>query len=188
VEQEEQFVKFRSQLAAEIRHTLGAIASERVFYGENSSGVSSDLQMATREACLMVGVVGMGPEDLDPVASKKAANIGEYLISAAVVAGGLMEGGVNGPVLGNPTTRRTVAQILGAAYIDDWRLMFVNQEAIDLASEALIAQGELIGDEISGLLDSVGLRFPNESDPYPDDMRTVPTADGERPLRAVESA
>jgi hypothetical protein len=78
--------------------------------------------------------------------------------------------GVSNPVakaLGNPHSRRAVAQVLGAAYIDDWRVMNVNKEAIDLAAEALIAQGELVGDEIGGLLDSVGLREPTASDPYP---------------------
>jgi hypothetical protein len=63
--------------------------------------------------------------------------------------------------------RQAIAQVLGAAYIDDWRVMYVNKEAIDLAGEALMAQGELVGDEIGGLLDSVGLRAPVESDPYP---------------------
>jgi hypothetical protein len=82
-------------------------------------------------------------------------------------------------VLNNPMARRTVAQLLGAAYIDDWRLMYVNKEAIDLAAQALIAQGELVGDEISGLLDSVGLREPTEGDPYPEDLPVLP--DQQRP-------
>src|SRR5437763_14230056 len=47
IEKEEQFVTFRSQAAGDLRHTLGAIASERVFYGENSSGVTMDLIQAT---------------------------------------------------------------------------------------------------------------------------------------------
>jgi hypothetical protein len=67
-----------------------------------------------------------------------------------------------------------VAQVLGAAYIDDWRVMYVNKEAIDLAAEALMAQGELVGDEIGGLLDSVGLREPVASDPYPQEIPLPP--------------
>jgi hypothetical protein len=31
-----------------------------------------------------------------------------------------------------------------------------------------------MGDEISGLLDSVGLRMPTEADPYPEDLPAVP--------------
>ena len=77
--------------------------------------------------------------------------------------------------MSNPQARRVVAQILGAAYIDDWRLMYVNKEAIDLAAEALLSQnGELVGDEISGLLDSIGLRSPEVADPYPEEMPAVP--------------
>jgi ATP-dependent Zn protease len=172
---EEEWMKFRSQMVAEIRHDLGSIACEHVFYGEGTNGVYMDLRMATAMASSMVGVVGMGPDKLDEQMSRRAANIGEQLISVAEVPSGLLEqGSFTGAVLNNRHSRRIVAQILGSAYIDDWRLMYVNKEAIDLAAEALIAQGELMGDEISGLLDSVGLRMPTEADPYPEDLPAVP--------------
>lgn len=192
IEKEEQFSHFRSHYAGDLRHTLGAIASERVFYGENSSGVSMDLIQATSLACHMVGVWGMGPDTLDPVLSRKAANIGEALISRfeeASSGGGLIGGGggVAAAVL-RGLSRRVVAQVMGAAYIDDWRLMHVNQEAIDQAAEALIAQGELVGDEVTALLDSVALRMPGEGDPYPDELPLVPMADSDRGIRALETA
>ncbi len=184
---EEQFLQFRSQLAADVRAGLGSVACEHVFYGEGTTGVFGDLQGATFQACRMVGTIGMGAEKLDPELSRKAANIGEQLISVVEIPTGQhQEGTWTAAVLHNPRSRRIVAQILGAAYIDDWRLMYVNKEAIDLAAEALIAQHELMGDEIAGLLDSVGLRKPTEADPYPPDMPMVPDA---RPdVRAVESA
>ena len=185
---EEEWMKFRSQMVAEIRHDLGSIACEHVFYGEGTNGVYMDLRMATAMACSMVGVVGMGPEKLDEQMSMRAANIGEQLISVAEIPSGILEqGSWTGAVLGNRRSRRVVAQILGSAYIDDWRLMYVNKEAIDLAAEALIAQGELMGDEISGLLDSVGLRTPTESDPYPEDLPAVPD-EREAPKIVSESA
>jgi ATP-dependent Zn protease len=180
--EQEEFSKFRSQVAADIRHGLGAIAAERVFYGENSVGVSGDLATSTAQACAMVGLVGMGAENLSPELAKKAVNIGQYLLSSAEVGGGgLLDGAISrtGAVLGNPLARRTAAEIMGAAYIDCWRLMYVNQEAIDQACEALIAQGELVGDEIKGLLDSVGLRFPDASDPYPEDFPSAPPSNAE---------
>jgi len=180
IQEQEEFIQFRSQLAADVRHWLGAIASERVFYGENSNGVFGDLGGATRRACHMVGLVGMGGEQLPPDIAKKAVNIGQNLISAAEMGGGLLEGGSPvGAVLSNPLSRRTVAQVMGAAYIDCWRLMYVNREAIDQAVEALMAQGELVGDEIQGLLDSIGLRFPTDADPYPEDMPVVPLSSAE---------
>jgi hypothetical protein len=65
--------------------------------------------------------------------------------------------------------------------------MNVNKEAIDQAAEALIAQGELMGDEISGLLDSVGMREPTAADPYPPDLPMVP--DQQRaPITAVSES
>jgi len=174
---EEMFNKFRSQHAADVRHSLGAMACERVFYGENSDGVSADLRMATHTACIMAGIVGMGADELDLKQSGKAADIGEHIISVAQVTVGPQHEmqTLEGAVLSNPRARRTVAQILGAAYIDDWRLMYVNKEGIDLAAEALLnAGGELVGDEITGLLDSINIRMPTAADPYPEDVAEVP--------------
>jgi len=172
---EEEWLEFRSQLAADLRHFLGSLACEHVFYGENTSGVFGDLRSATAIACRMVGTIGMGPDNLDPQLSTKAANIGDQLISVAEIPSGMFAQGTwPGAVLSNPRGRRVVAQLLGSAYIDDWRLMNVNKDAIDQAAEALIAQGELMGDEIAGLLDSVGLRAVTSADAYPPDMPIVP--------------
>jgi ATP-dependent Zn protease len=177
VEKEEEFSHFRSQTAGELRHGLGAIASERVFYGENSTGVSMDLIQSTTLASAMIAVWGMGPDPLPPNRSRLAVSIGEYLISVAATMGDSELLGATNPAskaLANPRSRQAVAQVLGAAFIDDWRVMYVNKEAIDLAAEALMAQGELVGDEIAGLLDSVGLREPVESDPYPEEIPLPP--------------
>ncbi len=184
--QEEEWLRFRSQLAARIRASLGSLACEHVFYGENTTGVTMDLIQATSTACTMVGIVGMGPDRLDPQMSMKAANIGEQLISVAeVTQGTFVQGTGVGAVLSNPRSRRVVSQLLGHAYMDDWRLMNINKEAIDLAAQALIAQGELMGDEISGLLDSVGLREATDKDPYPEDLPMVP--EQQRPSIAAVS-
>src|SRR5207302_11328475 len=77
---EEQFIQFRSQLAADVRAGLGSLAYEHVFYGEGTTGVFGDLTGATHMACRMVGTLGMGAENLDPELSRKAANIGAQLI------------------------------------------------------------------------------------------------------------
>jgi hypothetical protein len=132
----------------------------------------------------MVGTIGMGADRLEPQMSTKAANVGEQLISVAQIAEGMHEQGTwVGAVLNSPRGRRVVAQILGSAYIDDWRLMNVNKEGIDQAAEALIAQGgELMGDEVTGLLDSVGLRAATPADAYPPDLPMVPE---QRPVIAA---
>jgi ATP-dependent Zn protease len=175
VAREEQFIHYRSEQAGRVRTILGALASERVFYGENSSGVTSDLIQATSLASHMVGVWGMGPDTLPPELSRRAADLGEGLISRAEVTAGMQEQGtIVGTALSGPTGRRMVAQIMGAAYIDDWRLMYANREALDQGAEALVKQRELVGAEIEGLLSSIGLRMPDADVPYPEDADLVP--------------
>ncbi|HEY0830006.1 MAG TPA: hypothetical protein VGE99_02610, partial [Candidatus Dormibacteraeota bacterium] len=90
-----------------------------------------------------------------------------------------------GKALQNPRSHQAIAQVLGSAFIDDWRVMNVNKEAIDLAAEALMVQGELVGDEIGGLLDSVGLREPTPADPYPDEIPLPPVLE---PLKIEPTA
>jgi hypothetical protein len=190
VEKEEEFSHFRSQTSGELRHGLGAIAAETVFYGENSTGVSQDLLQSTQLASAMIAIWGMGPDRLPPHLSRLAVSIGEYLISVAASMGDSELLGATSPAskaLANHHSRRAVAQVLGSAFIDDWRVMYVNKEAIDLAAEDLMAQGELVGDEIGGLLDSVGLRAPNASDPYPEEIPLPPVLEPLK-IEAVASA
>jgi len=65
LEKEERFGRFRSEEMARLVWTLGAMAAERVFYGENSNGVGGDVQSATTQAAFMVGASAMGPERVD---------------------------------------------------------------------------------------------------------------------------
>ena len=185
--QEEEFLAFRRQMAGSVRTALGAIAAERVFYGENSSGVFGDLMQATSMACRMVGTIGMGPDPISEDDSRRAISFGEYLISIAEVSQGMNESNTwVGATISNPKARRVVAQVLGSAYVDCWRLMCANQEAIDLAAQALIAQGEIVGDEITGLLDSVNLRSCTAADPYPPEVVKLPRPDEEQDERGKE--
>ena len=58
---EDQFTRWRSEYEADIMSSLAALAGERMFFeGDNSSGVSGDLENATRVATLMEGYWGMG--------------------------------------------------------------------------------------------------------------------------------
>ena len=45
--------------------TLGAMATEHVFYGENSVGVGGDVHSASTRALVMVGASAMGPQPID---------------------------------------------------------------------------------------------------------------------------
>ena len=71
LEKEERFSRFRSDEMARLVWTLGAMAAERVFYGENSNGVGGDVKSATAQAALMVGASAMGPEPFAVVAARR---------------------------------------------------------------------------------------------------------------------
>ncbi|HLF44274.1 MAG TPA: AAA family ATPase [Acidimicrobiia bacterium] len=59
--EEERFTQWRSEFESDIMVSLASLAGERLFFGgDNSSGVSSDLQSASTVAALMEGVYGMG--------------------------------------------------------------------------------------------------------------------------------
>ena len=62
LEKEERFSRFRSEEFARLVWALGAMAAERVFYGENSNGVGGDVLSVTAQAAYMVGASAMGPE------------------------------------------------------------------------------------------------------------------------------
>lgn len=58
---EDQFTRWRSEYEADILVSLASLAGERLFFeGDNSSGVSGDLESATQIATLMEGYWGMG--------------------------------------------------------------------------------------------------------------------------------
>ena len=58
---EDQFTRWRSEYEADIIVSLASLAGERIFFGgDNSSGVSGDLDSATRVATMMEGYWGMG--------------------------------------------------------------------------------------------------------------------------------
>ena len=58
---EEQFTSWRNEYEADIMVSLASLVGERMFFdGDSSSGVSGDLQNATRIALAMEGLWGMG--------------------------------------------------------------------------------------------------------------------------------
>jgi ATP-dependent Zn protease len=57
---EERFSKFRHEMVGDLVWSLGAMAAEREFYGENTNGVGGDLHSATTRVASMVGDGGHG--------------------------------------------------------------------------------------------------------------------------------
>jgi cell division protease FtsH len=170
MEKDERFSHFRSRVMGGLIMTLGAMAAEHVFYGENSQGVSGDVASATATAAAMVGVWAMGAdpihlsgslepdEDVEAVL-KRLERIGSSIMNRAGGSGLLVEDPV-GSILRNQDKRRAAAQIIGQAYVTAYALMSENREGLDRIAETLVERKELHGDEVGELLDSVDLHKP----------------------------
>jgi ATP-dependent Zn protease len=171
MEKDERFSHFRGRVMGGLVMILGAMAAEHVFYGENSQGVSGDVQSATATAAAMVGMWAMGPDPVHMGGSmelsdeaeavlKRLERIGSTIMNRAGGAG-MFESDPVGAILRNADKKRAAAQILGQAYVTAYALMEANRDGLEQIARALIEQKELHGDEVGALLDSVDLRKPD---------------------------
>ncbi len=171
MEKDERFSHFRGRVFGSLVMTLGAMAAEHVFYGENSQGVSGDLQSATATAAAMVGMWGMGPDavaidigadvvdDDEPTVERRLERIGNRIMNRAS-GGSPMMGDPIAAVLGDPEKRRAAAQLLGQAYVTAYTLIAANRDKVEQIADILVDRKELHGDEVVDLLDSVHLTRP----------------------------
>jgi len=174
IELRERFSSWRHEEVAKLIWTLGAMAAERVFYGENSAGVGGDVQSATMLTAWMVGSCAMGPErvnldgrfateDEEDEARKKLMRRFEEFglqIMQRSGGGGLMQADPIAGVLGDPSKRGAAAQLLGQAYLTAHWLIEANRGPVERIADTLIERREMHGDEVVELLDQVGLRRP----------------------------
>jgi ATP-dependent Zn protease len=180
-EKQERFSSWFSEEMSQLIWALGAMAAERVFYGESSTGVGGDVQSATARAAWMVGVCGMAPEQPElngrartngTVTAAKARSdeakkdeimqryeqIGVQIMNRA--SGGALAADPVAGVLGDRDKRAFAAQLLGQAYVTAYALISHNKKAVEQIAEALIEKKELFGDELVEILESAKLKIP----------------------------
>jgi ATP-dependent Zn protease len=175
IEREERFSSWRHEEVGKLVWTLGAMAAEHVFYGENSTGVGGDVQSATTRAAWMVGMCGMGPEPIDlngrlfdsdeerheeeGRVMKRFERIGLQIMNRA--RGAREQGDAIATILGDQAKRGAAAQILGQAYITAVCLIKHNREQVLHIAETLVNRRELHGDEVVEVLDAANLQAPS---------------------------
>ena len=174
-QKEERFSEWHSEAMGDLVHVLGAMAAEQVFYGQTSSGVGGDLQYATARAASMVGAAGMGPQRIElnghrfvkgeseeqtrEEIMRRFEDIGLQLMNRT--RGSADFGGDPiASVLQDQAKRRYAAQILGQAFVTAQNFVTANKPAVEKIADAVIEKGELYGDDLNRLLNSVDLKKP----------------------------
>jgi cell division protease FtsH len=142
---EEMFLRTQKQLLARIQVSLAGLVAEEIWYGQTTSGPSSDLVNATRNAAAYVGVYGMG----------------RSLISAAASGPGPY-GEVDpiGTVLSDGDRRKEVDAILNDCRDKVRNLLLKKRHVVEGVRDALLEREELVGDEIEVLMAELGEREP----------------------------
>jgi ATP-dependent Zn protease len=171
-EKEERFGAFQSKMFGALIHTIGAMAAEFAFYGENSIGVGGDLQSVTWTASMMVGAAGMSPLPLDlhgktfadetPEQSrervqKRFEDIGVRLLNRTASQA---TGDPTGSVLNDPRKRAFAAQFIGQAFVTAYNLIEQNKPQIEAVANAVIDKKEIYGDDLVRLLDNQRFKAP----------------------------
>ncbi len=171
-ERDERFSAWRHEEVGNLVMTLGAMAAEHVFYGENSRGVGGDVQSATMRAAYMVGMCAMGPEPVDlrgrvldavreereRAIMQRFEAIGLQIMNRAGASP--MSGDALAAVLSDPSKRAAAARILGQCYLTAVCAMRSNREAVAEIAEILVQRRELYGDEVVEVLDAAELQAP----------------------------
>jgi ATP-dependent Zn protease len=144
-EPEERWTKTKAEIEALIRVAMGGLVAEELFFGDTSSGVSGDLQAATEAAAQMVGSFGMSGSliSLDAVRTPGSPNI---------VA----------KVLADETCRERVESILDDAREDVRVILSRYSYLVEALRDALLEKEELIGEDITSVLESAYMARDSE--------------------------
>jgi cell division protease FtsH len=158
-EVEEMFLRTQRQLLARIQVSLAGLVAEEIWFGQSTSGPSSDLANATRNAAAYVGIYGMG----------------RSLVSA-VAAGPGPFGEVDpvGRVLSDPDRRKEVDELLNDGKERVRNLLLKKRHVVEGVRDALLDREELVGDEIEALMADLGEREPIEVPGVPGGNGGVP--------------
>ncbi len=172
LEKEERFSSWQSDEVGQLVWTLGAMAAEHVFYGENSTGVGGDVQSGTARAAWMVGACAMGPEriELNGKFRKREdearadimtrfERIGTQIMNRSGGGGPFDHDPIAG-VLNDRDKRRTATQLLGQAYVHAHHLIAANKDKVEHIAEVVIERRELYGNELVDLLQQADLKVP----------------------------
>lgn len=136
---EEVYTRARGEMERLIQIAFGGQVAEEIFFDDISTGPSGDLHYATNVAAQMVGAAGMV----------------DTLVSFAAVQGSaLSDSNIVGRVLGDSQGRQMVEEVLTRQRDVVRRLLAENKHLVAALRDALVERHELIGREITDVLEA----------------------------------
>jgi ATP-dependent Zn protease len=137
-DRDEVYTRSRAEMTALIQIAMGGQVAEELFFGDVSTGPGGDLLYATNVAAEMTGSCGMG----------------ESLVSlAAIQNSSFSDTNIVGRVLGDPDGRARVEELLQRQKVVVRGLLDSNQHLVAALRDALVERHELIGKEITDVLE-----------------------------------
>ena len=146
-DREDVYTRSRAEMTGLIQIAMGGQVAEEIFFGDVSTGPAGDLVYATQIAAQMVGAAGMT----------------DTLVSyAAVHNSGFSDTNLVGRVLGDSEGRRRVEDMLQAQKVAVRGLLEANQHLVAALRDALLDRHELIGREITDVLEQAKADGPHD--------------------------
>jgi cell division protease FtsH len=146
-DREDVYTRSRTEMTALIQIAMGGQVAEELFFRDVSTGPSSDLLYATSIAAQMIGACGMS----------------DTLVSyAAVHNTGFSDTNIVGRVLGDSDGRRRTEELLQRQKVTVRGLLENNQHLVSALRDALLDRHELIGHEITDVLEAARAAGPDQ--------------------------
>ncbi|MBO0921972.1 AAA family ATPase [Cellulomonas sp. zg-ZUI222] len=143
---EEVYTRTQYDLRALVQIAMGGWVAEELFFGQTTTGPASDLAAATRTAAQMVGAAGMTGSLVSFAATDRD------LVSA---------------VIGDTAARAQLEDVLDSARATVRRLLASNRDLVEALRDALLDRHELVGEEITSVLEKTVAARPDGVRPGP---------------------
>jgi ATP-dependent Zn protease len=139
------FTRSRSELRALVQIALAGQSAEEIFFGDVSTGPGGDLLFATNCAAEMIGAHGMNDSLVSYMAIQNSA---------------FSDTNIVGRVLGDDRGRDAVEALLQEQKRTVKQLLQDNRHLVEALRDALLERHELIGTEITDVLEAAAAKAP----------------------------
>ena len=153
---EDVYTRSRTELAGMVQIAFGGQVAEELFVGDVSTGPAGDLHSATTTAAQMVGSAGMA---------------GTLVSFSAVQSGAFGDGNLVSRVLGDAEGRRMVEELLTEQKETVRGLLGRHRHLVAALRDALLERHELIGHEITDVLEAAARAAADGTGPQVLDLR-----------------